>query len=47
VEGLSEAGCRAVAEGLGARFKWRPYGRIGRLRDGQSEVDASPDRAKS
>jgi TatD family-associated radical SAM protein len=33
VEGLSEAGCRSVAEGLGARFKWRPYGRIGRLED--------------
>ena len=30
VEGLSEADCRGVAEGLGARFKWRPYGRIGR-----------------
>jgi TatD DNase family protein len=31
VEGLSEPECRAVAEGLGARFKWRPFGRIGRL----------------
>jgi cyclic pyranopterin phosphate synthase len=29
--GLDEATCRAVAEGLGARFKWRPYDRIGRL----------------
>jgi cyclic pyranopterin phosphate synthase len=47
VEGLSEAGCRAVAEALGARFKWRPYGRIGRLRDGQPEADEGPDRAKS
>jgi TatD DNase family protein len=31
VDGLSESGCRAVAEELGARFRWRPYGRIGRL----------------
>jgi cyclic pyranopterin phosphate synthase len=30
VEGLSEVECRGVAEGLGARFKWRPFGRIGR-----------------
>lgn len=29
--GLSEAACRAVAEGLGARFRWRPYDRLGRL----------------
>jgi GTP 3',8-cyclase len=28
--GLSEAACRAVAEGLGARFRWRPYDRLGR-----------------
>ncbi|GEJ59158.1 TatD family nuclease-associated radical SAM protein [Anaeromyxobacter diazotrophicus] len=28
---LSEAACRAVAEGLGARFRWRPYDRLGRL----------------
>jgi len=31
VPGLSEAACRAVAEGLGARFRWRPYDRLGRL----------------
>jgi GTP 3',8-cyclase len=30
VPGLSEADCRAVAEGLGARFRWRPFGAIGR-----------------
>jgi TatD DNase family protein len=28
---LDEAACRRVAEGLGARFRWRPYDRIGRL----------------
>jgi TatD DNase family protein len=29
--GLSEASCRAAAEELGARFRWRPYDRLGRL----------------
>jgi TatD DNase family protein len=29
--GLSEAGCRAAAEALGARFRWRPYDRLGRI----------------
>jgi TatD DNase family protein len=29
--GLSEAGCRRAAEALGARFRWRPYDRLGRL----------------
>lgn len=29
--GLSEASCRAVAESLGARFRWRPYDRLGRI----------------
>jgi TatD DNase family protein len=29
--GLSEEECRAAAEGLGARFRWRPYDRLGRL----------------
>lgn len=29
--GLSEEDCRAAAEGLGARFRWRPYDRLGRL----------------
>lgn len=47
VEGLSEAGCRAVAEGLGARFKWRPAGRIGRLQGPQSGVPGGSERAKS
>jgi TatD DNase family protein len=31
IPGLSEAACRAAAEALGARFRWRPYDRIGRL----------------
>ncbi|GAO03416.1 cyclic pyranopterin monophosphate synthase [Anaeromyxobacter sp. PSR-1] len=29
--GISEAACRAVAESLGARFRWRPYDRVGRI----------------
>jgi TatD DNase family protein len=29
--GLSEAECRRVAESLGARFRWRPYDRLGRI----------------
>jgi GTP 3',8-cyclase len=29
--GLVEAECRAVAEALGARFRWRPYDRLGRV----------------
>jgi TatD DNase family protein len=29
--GLSEEACRAVAESLGARFRWRPYDRLGRI----------------
>jgi TatD DNase family protein len=32
VPGLSEEACRAVAEALGARFRWRPYDAIGRVR---------------
>lgn len=28
---LLEADCRRVAEALGARFRWRPYDRIGRV----------------
>jgi TatD DNase family protein len=31
MDGLVEEDCRRVAEGLGARFKWRPYDRIGRI----------------
>jgi TatD family-associated radical SAM protein len=29
--GLSEEDCRSAAEALGARFRWRPYDRLGRL----------------
>jgi TatD DNase family protein len=29
--GLSEEACRAAAESLGARFRWRPYDRLGRI----------------
>ena len=29
--GLSEEECRRVAEALGARFRWRPYDRLGRI----------------
>jgi cyclic pyranopterin phosphate synthase len=29
--GLSEAACRTAAESLGARFRWRPYDRLGRI----------------
>jgi len=32
--GLSEADCRRAAEDLGARFRWRPYDRVGRLPTG-------------
>ena len=47
VEGLSEAACRTLAEGTGARFKWRPYGRIGRVHTPMTGDSNGPDRAKS
>jgi TatD DNase family protein len=31
--GMVEADCRRVAEGLGARFRWRPYDRLGRIEE--------------
>jgi GTP 3',8-cyclase len=31
VPGISEAACRSAAESLGARFRWRPYDRLGRV----------------
>ncbi len=31
--GLDEAACRREAEALGAVFRWRPYDRVGRLRE--------------
>lgn len=33
VPGLSEEACRRSAESLGAAFRWRPYDRVGRLRE--------------
>ena len=41
--GLSEAACRAVAESLGARFRWRPYDRLGRI---EARIPAVRDRAE-
>lgn len=44
--GNTEAACRAVAEGLGARFRWRPYDRLGRIEGAGSlpDVPARPPR---
>jgi GTP 3',8-cyclase len=33
VPGLSQERCRRAAEGLGVGFRWRPYDRLGRLRE--------------
>ncbi|HET8732837.1 MAG TPA: TatD family nuclease-associated radical SAM protein [Anaeromyxobacteraceae bacterium] len=33
VPGLDEGSCRREAESLGARFRWRPYDRVGRLKE--------------
>ncbi len=38
VPGLSEEACRAVAVALGARFRWRPYDRLGRGHDAPQDV---------
>jgi len=35
---LSEPACRAVAERLGARFRWRPFDRLGRLPEAQAQA---------
>jgi cyclic pyranopterin phosphate synthase len=40
--GLSEEACRAMAEALGARFRWRPYDRLGR-----AEGSPAPPRSGS
>jgi TatD DNase family protein len=37
--GLSERDCRAVAEALGARFRWRPYDQLGRI-EGAGSIPA-------
>jgi TatD family-associated radical SAM protein len=44
--GTSEAACRAVVESLGARFRWRPYDRLGRLSQGGSLAAAPEDFAR-
>jgi TatD family-associated radical SAM protein len=44
---VSETACRAVAEELGARFKWRPFGQMGRLPPPQSGAGGVVERAKS
>jgi cyclic pyranopterin phosphate synthase len=36
--GLSEAACRSEAEALGARFRWRPYDRLGRIESGEKAI---------
>jgi cyclic pyranopterin phosphate synthase len=33
VPGLDEGECRRLAEALGATFRWRPYDRVGRLKE--------------
>jgi TatD DNase family protein len=40
--GMSEEACRAVAESLGARFRWRPYDRLGRVEG----TGATPSRGR-
>lgn len=39
--GLSEERCRRAAEDLGARFRWRPYDRLGRI-EGSGAQPAAP-----
>ena len=39
--GLSEERCRKVAEALGARFRWRPYDRLGRIEGAAAEPATS------
>jgi TatD DNase family protein len=38
VPGLDREACRREAEGLGAAFRWRPYDRVGRLREAGGEA---------
>jgi GTP 3',8-cyclase len=44
---LDEPTCRKVAEGLGVRFRWRPYDRIGRVSTAPAGATGVPDRANS
>ena len=39
--GMSEEACRRVAESLGARFRWRPYDRLGRIEGSGAEPPGS------
>jgi len=45
--GMVEADCRTVAEGLGARFRWRPYDRLGRIEEAPPAPPDGGGRAKS
>ncbi len=42
--GMSEDACRRVAESLGARFRWRPYDRLGRVEGTGAAPSAAPTR---
>jgi TatD DNase family protein len=42
VPGLSEVACRAVAESLGARFRWRPYDLLGRIVSSGGAANGAP-----
>ena len=39
VPGVSEQECRRVAVALGARFRWRPYDRLGRIEAASGAAD--------
>jgi TatD DNase family protein len=41
VPGNDEAACRVAAEALGARFRWRPYDRLGRI-EGTGAARSAP-----
>jgi TatD DNase family protein len=43
--GLAEEPCREVAESLGARFRWRPYDRLGRIEPAPARAAPSAGRA--
>jgi len=42
VPGVPEEACRREAEALGARFRWRPYDRVGRLDASRPVPDPPP-----
>ncbi len=45
--GMSERACRRVAESLGARFRWRPYDRLGRIEGTGSTPAARPAKRRA